>query len=81
MSYDVGSATVSLASLVTDSPKCKELLSRIFLAIATEEKYRGKLVQQGGGKVSTELHFRVCLYYSQVNKLHYPHKSKDFIYS
>lgn len=52
MSYEVGSAAVALSKLVADSPQCKELLSRIFLAIVTDEKHRGKLVQQGGGKVS-----------------------------
>ena len=55
MNYDVGSAAVALCKNSTDSEQCKELLSRIFLAISTTEKHRGKLVQQGGGKVSNSL--------------------------
>lgn len=52
MSYEVGSAAVALSKLVTDSPQTKELLSRVLLAIVTNEKHRGKAVQQGCGKVS-----------------------------
>ena len=51
MSYGVGSAAVALSSIVSESERCKELLSRIFLAVVADEKHRGKLVQQGGGKV------------------------------
>ena len=51
-SYDVGSAAVALCSAAVDSPQCKELLSRIFLALVQDDKMRGRLVQQGGGKVS-----------------------------
>lgn len=57
ISYEVGSAAVALANIVSESSQCKELLSRIFLAIATDEKHRGRLVQQGGGKVSA----RICV--------------------
>lgn len=50
--YDVGSAAVALCKSATDSLQCKELLSRIFLALTQNVKHRGKLVQQGGGKVT-----------------------------
>ncbi|XP_067935381.1 protein unc-45 homolog B-like isoform X2 [Watersipora subatra] len=55
ISYGVGSAAVALASIVTESNGCKELLSRVFLALVTNAKDRGKLVQQGGGKVLIKL--------------------------
>ena len=65
MNYDVGSAAVALCKNSTDSEQCKELLSRIFLAISTTEKHRGKLVQQGGGKVRN-------LFKCSANTLIYP---------
>lgn len=49
MDYNVGSAAVALCK--TESQQCKELLSRIFLALCADHKHRGKLVQQGVGKV------------------------------
>lgn len=51
MNSNVGSAAVALCKNSTDSEQCRELLSRIFLALTTNDKHRGKLVQQGGGKV------------------------------
>lgn len=47
----MGSAAVALANVVNESDRCKELLSRIFLAVSANEKHRGQLVQQGAGKV------------------------------
>eukprot|EP00118_Oscarella_pearsei_P009978 m.59015 g.59015 ORF g.59015 m.59015 type:complete len:918 (+) comp34855_c0_seq13:42-2795(+) len=53
MKCNVTTALVALAS--TESDGCRELLSRIFLALTTEHKYRGHIVQQGGAKVLVPL--------------------------
>ena len=69
MNYDVGSAAVALYKNSTDSEQCKELLSRIFLAISTTEKHRGKLVQQGGGKVRRHRIFSVRSQAISINRV------------
>lgn len=45
---DAAGALVALCK--TTSANCKELLSRVFLALVTEPQHRGVVVQQGGGK-------------------------------
>ena len=46
----VTNALVALSN--TESKNSRELLCRVFLALATEESLRGLLVQQGAVKVS-----------------------------
>lgn len=51
MKHNVGSAAVALCKVAKDSEQCKEMLSRIFHALILDQNNRGKLVQQGAGKV------------------------------
>ena len=50
LSAGVASALVALTS-TTDSENTRELLSRVFRAVAEEESSRGSMVQQGSAKV------------------------------
>jgi hypothetical protein len=50
MEADAVSALVHLANN-TESAASREMLSRVFLALVTDQKHRGKVVQLGGAKV------------------------------
>jgi hypothetical protein len=51
---ECGTINALVALSDTDSESARELLSRVFSAVASQEQFRGLLVQQGGVKVSSD---------------------------